>query len=766
MLDHEEVVRDLKKALQRAHVRNKNVKKQLVRSHQSQQRATDIIASLRKDSDATKKRLASILLRKRAETRLKNVYKQKYISSRSSIAKLQANASKMRQKLIAAEKEVEQLRATAQQNTSNKIVTLSGSPPRYTDSVRQCCIELLARNVGINHVSPVIQIVIRHMTKLHMERLPSPSKMSAFLGEAKQLVLTQIGECLLSADNLTLHRDGTTKQGKKYYGAQIATSEKTLTIGLSEVMSGSADHCFQAVVDMLHAVEKSCKNAGSSSDVFNEIVGKIKNTMTDRGSVEKKCNSLLQEFRSNVLPLVTNGWDGMSDDERNGLCGINNFYCGLHFVVGLAEQAQETLKRWEKAHGAAPAIGGIQRSSEAGTVRLVRTVCKALEAHCNEQSGNHSQFRAYLTAHGVGAIPLARFVGNRFNILFYNAGGVYFLRDFITEFYDKAFGTPNRLHVAVREDIAVDIYLAACRALGIIDKLVTGPLWRKLADPSTSICEMSAVYTSLCDNFDGWSTNSQDLLDGSAKAFTDAEVSVDEVQNELFTSCENDATTLAVLQLLFTAFAPYSRRLLTDHLPDGKFHVISAIDTNSVATTNVVSERTFAQLDRLKREKPNASVLAIEGMVLFATNKTAAWLQAQTSERRKHLLDSALHGAEEHRQLYRERCLQISEFQQQQIQQKEQERLAKETHTIQMKQQLSLEISKTGLWTTPEEVSLQLSSISTASGKLAALKSQLKFRRFVLQQPADKSLFQWSSAGKTFRWQELSQNLLTLIADM
>ena len=143
-------------------------------------------------------------------------------------------------------------------------------------------------------------------------------------------------------------------------------------------------------------------------------------------------------------------------------------------------------------------------------------------------------------------------------------------------------------------------------------------------------------------------TDSQDLLDGSAKAFTDAEVSVDEVQNELFTSCENDATTLAVLQLSFTAFAPYFRRLFTDHLPGGKFHVISAIDTNSVATTNVVSKRTFAQLDRLKREKPNASVLAMEGMVLFATNKTAAWPQTQTSERRKHLLDSALHRAEEH----------------------------------------------------------------------------------------------------------------------
>ena len=132
---------------------------------------------------------------------------------------------------------------------------------------------------------------------------------------------------------------------------------------------------------------------------------------------------------------------------------------------------------------------------------------------------------------------------------------------------------------------------------------------------------------------------------------------MDEVQNELFTSCENDATTLAVLQLLFRAFAQYSRRLLTDHLPGGKFHVISAIDANSVATTNVVSERTFVQLDRLKREKPNTSVLAIKGMVLFATKKIAAWLQAQTSERRNHLRDTAMHGAEEHRRLYRERCL-------------------------------------------------------------------------------------------------------------
>ena len=36
-----------------------------------------------------------------------------------------------------------------------------------------------------------------------------------------------------------------------------------------------------------------------------------------------------------------------------------------------------------------------------------------------------------------------------------------------------------------------------------------------------------------------------------------------------------------------------------------------------------MSERDFAQLDRLLREKPNASILSLEAIVLFANNKTA-----------------------------------------------------------------------------------------------------------------------------------------------
>jgi hypothetical protein len=70
-------------------------------------------------------------------------------------------------------------------------------------------------------------------------------------------------------------------------------------------------------------------------------------------------------------------------------------------------------------------------------------------------------------------------------------------------------------------------------------------------------------------------------------------------------------------------------RQLGDYLPGGKFNIDSSPNFEklketsvNVSTTNIVSERDFANLDRLRREKPNANTIALEGMILFTNNKT------------------------------------------------------------------------------------------------------------------------------------------------
>ena len=69
--------------------------------------------------------------------------------------------------------------------------------------------------------------------------------------------------------------------------------------------------------------------------------------------------------------------------------------------------------------------------------------------------------------------------------------------------------------------------------------------------------------------------------------------------------------------------------------------------------TNVISERDFAKLDRLLCEKPNATTLCLEGMILFANNKTSAWLDAKTPEEKEDLLKKARNLSPEFKRLYR-----------------------------------------------------------------------------------------------------------------
>ena len=562
-----------REALQRAYLRNKNIKKRLARQQQKKKTTNAAIQSLQASLSDSKKRLATAVTAKSAVTRTKNLLQGKCTRLTIGNAKLAAQAKTAGSKLKKAEEEITRLRScladSYKKQQPGNITTMAGSPPQYTDAVRHTCIKLLSHDVGVEHVSAIIRTVIHTVTPLYIDRLPSPAKMCVFLGEAKQLFLSQIGEELLSSTNLTLHRDCTTKQGEKYYGAQVATNDSMLNIGLSYVKSGTAEHCFDAVIDVIKDIATAMESAGTDKAVFDTILANITNTMSDRGSVEKACNTLLTNYRAKLLPRIVSNWADRSAADRTKLEAMDNFFCGLHYVVGLAEQSQETLRTWEKAQFGENRAGATAPSGELGPIRMIRTVCKALEAHCNEQCGNHVQFKSYLHSIGIQSLPLARFVGNRFNIIFYNAGGVYFLREHIIKFYDKVFGTPNRLHAAVRLDVGVPEFLAACRALGIIGKLITGPLWRHLATPTTHIADMSSIYTALVSNFEKWSSAPQDLLDGSAVAFRDAQVTLDDVHHELFTPSEHDDLTTVILQLICASFAKFSRRLLADHLPGG-----------------------------------------------------------------------------------------------------------------------------------------------------------------------------------------------------
>lgn len=94
-------------------------------------------------------------------------------------------------------------------------------------------------------------------------------------------------------------------------------------------------------------------------------------------------------------------------------------------------------------------------------------------------------------------------------------------------------------------------------------------------------------------------------------------------------------------------------------LPGGEFHSVSdpqmVSETRSVPKTNVTPECDFAVLDRLLSQKPNASYIALESLLVFSHNETSVWLESKTSQEKERLFKAARTLTSVHRANFRKR---------------------------------------------------------------------------------------------------------------
>ena len=643
-----------------SHFQPRNVHKREKRAHEKIQHMEETVQQLKQDVSELQQKLEK-------EQKQSSAYKSRWwrMKQKHQQCKLDQEEETNEDKLkILQEKldELEQMNLELHECMGESKTIQCFRNGRFTDDVRECCMNLLALNVGINNISKVINSVLS-LSGHTADRLPSPSTLSNMLLEARSLAHLQIGEEVPKEEYTTLHSDATTKFGDKYGSFQISTEESSYSLCLADMKSGSTLDTKELLQETLCTIEEACKSIRGNTDSHAglKILSTIKNTMSDRHIVEKKFNCLLEAYRSEVLPTVIENWETLLEEQKAAMSKMNNFSCGLHFLVALADSASEVLKQWEVIHE-------LPISQEPGTVRLIRTACKAVHKHGSEQAGCRVAFASHLRRHGITNVPLAKFKGNRFNVVFHDGAGVYYLHHHLVSFFDRVYGTPNKLLQAVLEDLKNPVLVAGCRAMGIISKSVTGPLWRVMESKLT-ISQLSRVYQDMDQAFQRWSDDASVLLAREEMVAPEYARS-DPIAEELFKECDSDDIVQELLQMLFKAFHLTAARLLGDHLEEGEYAEPSpqtVKETMSVPATNVRSERDFALLDRLMREKPNASTIAIEAMVLYCNNKTAKWLSQKSEEEKTQLFAACIKLGKQQRKIYQQRRDEIRTFRQEQL---------------------------------------------------------------------------------------------------
>jgi hypothetical protein len=359
----------------------------------------------------------------------------------------------------------------------------------YISQLHACVYSLLDYQVSCENVSNVIESVLKLCNKT-ANRLPSVSTVNNWSIERGLIARRQIVESC-DHEHTTLHTDEASKYGDKW-GA-FATRDKSgnyLLLGLRDMATKSSGDTLDTFKEILSDIDAASDRDDSAA---NRLLCNIKNTMSDRASTETKFNEMLKEYRDTVLPDVILNFNMLNEESKQAITEMNNFFCGLHTLVHMADVSQHSIFEVEKAHfdGNIPINNpSFSKNGQSGTVRLILTACKSFARRGDQKNGCHGAFVTFvsdfLKSNKLLGLPLQPLRGNRFNILFSNAGHVYFLRNKMQEFLEKT-SLSNGLLQSVLKDLKTPFFIAGCKALGLISKLITTPLWNVIENKNVSI---------------------------------------------------------------------------------------------------------------------------------------------------------------------------------------------------------------------------------------------------------------------------------------
>ena len=362
--------------------------------------------------------------------------------------------------------------------------------------------------------------------------MPSTSTVREMSVQRLLIAQQQVAEELTSQENTTLETDESSKFGQKYgaYAIRDPTG-RPFVVGLRDLTTKSAKDTLDVFKQILWDFDKIYYKP-TNSVASQDLLYHLRNTMSDRAATETKFNNLLESYRAEILPVVLSDWEEFDEDLKQQLMRMNNFFCGLHGLVHIAETVNGSAKEIEILH-----FGGgdkvpirdsrFKTSSESGVCRMIRTTCKVFAYGGDAKTSVHGRFMSFtkdmLKAAGYRSLPLTPYRGNRFNILFHNACSIFWMHHSMIEFLKKDGGVPWVIH-----DLKVPFFMAECKALGVICKLITTPLWNLIEDPSINIIDMNHRYLQLVSFLKDISEdNVGDFLEGKLDPFPDRPIKKD-----------------------------------------------------------------------------------------------------------------------------------------------------------------------------------------------------------------------------------------------
>ena len=504
-----------------------------------------------------------------------------------------------------------------QDENNNEIIETrndtTGRP--YNEKIQEIYYNFRSRGIGLQHCAPLIKSIL-DVFDMHIDELPSESTAANFSNEMSFIAKQHVGEAIENSKNLTLHRDATTKLGRHFYGVTVSNEKKENFItGIKEIKDIKAT----TYADYTLSIMKNVSNMSTNS---SNPLEKVSNFMTDRSATENKANNILSK-----------------EIQSSSSHSIESFKCAVHPLLQFSDICEKELIKLENEID----VHIDKQKKESTTLCLLKFLSKLF---FKDGSGDPLFTTVYLkNHHNITDIPIINFRGNRFNTLFYNARGTFYLAKFLILYLESSKLSLNYTQNYIFDALRNDTILSLCRALGIICYIITEPYWKIAADNEISAIQMDYTYNRLVQLLEICIEDPKLLLQNNVSLSDEPTLPV-KPENELLFTCskEYDTITELALKRFCICLLDKSKNLFKDFLPGGRYHDPSDTlvqNSQSCPPNNISVERVFGHLDQKLRFCPNITTPAIEGSVMFSVNKTQNWLKEKSDSDKSQLIAKA-----------------------------------------------------------------------------------------------------------------------------
>ena len=739
-------LRNISRQLERANARCSRTKLKLVT--RAAEVESSLKAKLKRSQGMTRRRGVRVSL---LETQL--------ATAREELGSLRADFNFVSNDLEVAREVIATLRA-------GKVKTFDGRS--YFPEVVDCVLGLQECNVADEKV-PLAMRTVARLCGVELERVPSPASCASFamagLAIARRHAAFVLDDVISKGESACLVSDETTKLGSKLqlFGAGLLKADgnkEVFLFGLAEVPDKSAKTAFHVLKERLDRIGRI---GDKGINFFEKFLPSVSCAMSDRAATQGKFNQIISNYRSTLRPELVEGWEDLSDEERESRKVVHEFSCQLHIIANYTNVVLAALAEHESSLTGkdVPPLSPSVFVAVKEVARLFGDRASSLHS-CSREYRHWSQSGA-----SCESSYFPDFLGHRFNIVFVLGTRIFARRLDLVKFVQECGrGRPELLELSGL--LSTPFIAEHLQILGLLDQFITGPLWR-LAETSRHVLD-TRVYASLLVE---WVRDLRDrpwaLFEGNSALLSLESISPSnsEFLSGLLSVPPSESTLKGVSSVMLSSI-DYFEHLFGDFLVGGKFggNMDSEVwkSTQCAPSTNRAIESGFGFVDRLFHHAPNMSLSRKEGKTMLTKNHTRAWLDSLPAGEKNRVIRESRASVGTLREQSKTDSELLNSAILSRMHHLEKEAAQKAAGAVQRRTKAAGKVSEFGFWTTPHEMDSMLNSFSD-SEKSRALVVQLRFRQHVVKQKAaERGIFKLSARGKQFEWEELRRRLLLLLA--